>query len=257
MTSTKGFHSHIPLTLTLLQPAAFRQTIMTPVLIKDLDVQKLKFGAPKPSRNHPECSFAAMLYPGHQRLWIETPTVTLPYGISAFQSKFGPARQERSVEIPIPKEPAKREEGVQIILDKFDEVDDYVLHAAVDNAKEWGLKPTARKTIETYRGQAKSWLIKDKKNGDQKVYTKLKEEEEGEVIVIDEGDNSPSAVNKGLDYVTRGTKARLVYEMASVYLMADGFGTSLKLKKVLVVELGATKGPARGGAEFADDPLDN
>ena len=226
---------------------------MAPLLIKDLVVSKLQFAEPRRSTKNNGCMFADIIYPGYASpLLIQTPVVTLPYGISNFENK-------RSVEIPIPKEPSEREDGVQIILDKFSELDEFLIDGATANAAAWNLKPTPKKTKETYRGQAKASLIKEKKKNrvvvGQKVSTNIDKDEENKIWVEDATDTNPADGKLGLDYVTWGTKARLVFELSYVYLMSETYGIRLRLKKVQVVERGVAS-TGGGDVTFAEDPED-
>ena len=215
------------------------------LLVRDVDVQKLTYGVPKEFGNG-KGKFAYLNYEGRNGiLHVQTPNIRLPYGISSFPREDGNGN-DLSVEIPTSDPPTDKD--VKILYDKFTEIDEAVLRAAAANAADWDLKPNSKKTLETYRGQQKGTLIRDKRNNDKKIVCKIDPKDNITVI-----DKITGAQDLGLDYVTRGSVVKLVLAIPYVWLIGGAFGTKLSLKKVLVMKKAESGG---SGADFVDDPSD-
>ena len=213
--------------------------------LKNFDLSKVQLTSNVKEYNSKKAKYTLIQYGNDSSaLKIHFPTMVLPYGVSNWKNDDG--SEDLSIEIPFSDPPTDTKHAM--ILEKFSGLEDLVLDAAEKYSAAWELRPSPKKTKETYRGQFKGTLIKDKKNGDKKIVFKIVPAF-GDVVVEDI--NKPGETF-GLDYIARRSHVQLLADMSRVWLASNTFGVKLALTKVRIMKLGEDSNQAG----FLDDPDD-
>jgi hypothetical protein len=210
-----------------------------PVLLSEFEPNNISFGRVQKNTNSPG-KFCYINY-GTARgaLSLQTPVVRIPYGISTWDNDDG----SKSLSVEVPLKEATTDAAQELILQKFNLLDDVVLSAAAKNAAEWGLRPNQSK--DAYRALYKGATIKENKDGDKKFVGKINQRRD--VFVFD---NERNQVDK--EYVTKGSLVKMIIEIGRVWISGGSFGVVCTLTRLLVVQRRQEMKPDA----FIEDPSD-
>lgn len=181
------------------------------------------------------------------RTTIQTPTMSLPFGISAYREN--PTAEPQSYSADVSFRDMETDENVAIFYNKVKELDAHLLSAATQNSVAWfGKQKSAELLADTYRQ-----LTKQDPSGKYAPNMKFKIQIRNghpEVRVFDI-DKTPITI----DDVPRGSKVKIIAEIASIWQVGSGtqWGVTFAAKQILVV----SKPQTLDQFAFADDGDEN
>jgi hypothetical protein len=163
-----------------------------------------------------------------KRITIQTPALSMPFGVSAFREK--PDAEVQSYSIDVSFRNLESDPKLADFLAKMREVDATLIQGAVANCKDWfGGKQKSKETLEdNYRK-----LIKDHPEGKYPPVMKIK-------IPIQNGQVSAAFFDENrqptdIDYLTKGTTIKLILEMDRVWFVNNTFGVTWRALQGAVV----------------------
>ena len=198
------------------------------VLYTAFSAADVQFGAVDRNRNGGK--FVPLLGPdgGKKRFTIQTPVLSMPFGVSAYREK--PDAEVQSYSIDVSFRNLDTDPKLAEFLDKMRQLDARMLDASVERCKEWfGGKQKSRDTLEdNYRK-----LIKDHPEGKYPPVMKIK-------IPITNGQPSALFFDENrqpvpIEYLTKGCTIKLIIEMDRVWFVNNTFGVSWRAAQGAVV----------------------
>ncbi|AGE55600.1 hypothetical protein ATCVMN08101_290L [Acanthocystis turfacea Chlorella virus MN0810.1] len=163
------------------------------------------------------------------RITIQTPTMALPFGISAYRER--PDAEPLSFSADLSFRDMDTDDNVATFYNKIKELDAHLLQTAAAKSVEWfGKKKSAELLADTYRP-----LTKEDPSGKYAPNMKFKiamMNGAANVRVFDT-DKTPISI----DDVPRGSKVKIIAEIASVWMVGGGtmWGVSFRVAQILVV----------------------
>ena len=219
----------------------------SPVIYSAFEPANVSFGKTDVMRNGGK--IVNLSYPGARRIQLQTPTVSLPFGVNEpFKGGNGGDVQSYSVDLSF--RGYDESSAMAAFLAKMREIDAIVLKKACENSPEWFGKQTSAEVIqELYRP-----LVRDAKDPQYAPTMKVKIPVVGGVPSASFFDEDRGPVQ--MDYLTKGTTAKFIIEVSSVWFVNKNFGVTWRLVQALVVSRPSSS-TAPGGFAFADDPSDD
>ena len=188
----------------------------------------IQFGAPDRNRNGGK--FIPLLGPDgvKKRFTIQTPVLSMPFGVSAYREK--PDAEVQSYSIDVSFRNVETDPKLSEFLDKMRQLDVRMLDASHEKCKEWfGGKQKSRDTLEdNYRR-----LIKDHPEGKYPPVMKVKiplQNGQPTCMFFDEN-RQPAPI----EYLTKGTTIKLILEVDRVWFVNNTFGISWRAAQGAVV----------------------
>lgn len=215
-----------------------------PVLTSNFDVSKAVFGK-QTVKLGSGGKIANVEYNGARRLTIQTPALSLPFGLSKpFQ---GDENAKWSVDLSF--RGYETNPAVAAFLQKMRELDAAILEAATANSHEW-LGKTMPKDIvvEFYKP-----LVKEPRDP-KYAPTMGAKIPPGQAHFFDV-DKSPAEMS----VLTKGCKCKFILEANCVWFMNKSFGLGWKVKQALVTEKPSNGDDAEvdtGAIAFVDDDVE-
>lgn len=162
-----------------------------------------------------------------RRITIQTPPLSMPFGVSAYREK--PEGEIQSYSIDISFRNLDTDPKVVEFLDKMRQMDARMLEASVANSKDWFGKQKSIDTLEdNYRR-----LVKDHAENKYPPVMKVK-------VPLSNG--TPSALffdeNRApvpIEYLTKGCSIKLILEMDRVWFVNNTFGVTWRALQGAVV----------------------
>lgn len=210
------------------------------VLPKNFDCDKLGFDDLKLNSNGGKVVY--MKYDGQQRLTMQTPKLTTPFGMSEFRDdKTGTVKYS----IDVSFKGANDDSKIQTFYDKMAELDSKIVDFAVDNSKEWFGKKMKKEIVEElYRP-----LVKQSKDPEKYAPTmkfKIQNNSKDE-LMIEAFDDSRQTVDI-MDTLKPGSKVRGIIECSSIWFVNKQFGVTWR-----AVQLEITKSDKLSGFSFVTE----
>lgn len=176
---------------------------------------------------------------GKQRVFIQTPPLPLPFGVSPYVDASGTTQ---SYSIDCSFRTAGTDPKVKEFMDRILEFDDVLLNLGVERSKEFFGKSYSKEMVsEFYRK-----LVKNS-NPEYPPVLKVKVPLVGGEPVAQFFDEYRNPVP--IDYMTKGTVLRMIVEVSSIWFVNKTYGVTLKL-----VQAQAVARPNRmDGFSFQDD----
>jgi len=176
------------------------------------------------------------------RLTIQTPALSLPFGVSAYRER--PDADVTNYSVDVSFRGMDKDPKIANFLDRIRELDNHMLDSAVLHSKEWyGGKQKSREVLEdSYRK-----LTKEHPEGTYAPVMKIK-------IPIQNGkpncsffdvDKKPIA----LDDIPKGATVKVICEVTQVWFVGSSWGITWRALQVLVV----SKPERLGEFAFQDD----
>ena len=177
------------------------------------------------------------------RITIQTPAMSLPFGISAYRDN--PAAEPQSYSADLSFRDMETDENVAIFYNKVKELDAHLMAAASQNSVAWfGKQKSPELLADTYRQ-----LTKQDASGKYAPNMKFK-------IQIRNGKPDVRAfdIDKSLidvNDIPRGSKVKIIAEIASIWQVGSGtqWGVTFAAKQILIV----SKPQTLDQFAFADD----
>ncbi|AGE59709.1 hypothetical protein ATCVTN60342_278L [Acanthocystis turfacea Chlorella virus TN603.4.2] len=163
------------------------------------------------------------------RFTIQTPTMHLPFGISAYRER--PDAEPQSYSADLSFRGMDTDDNIATFYNKIQALDAHLLDAAVEKSVEWFGKKKSRELLEdTYRP-----LTKVDAAGKYAPNMKFKialQNGAPNVRVFDT-DKTPITV----DDIPRGSKVKIIAEIASIWMVGGGtqWGVTFRAAQILVV----------------------
>ncbi|AGE59708.1 hypothetical protein ATCVTN60342_274L [Acanthocystis turfacea Chlorella virus TN603.4.2] len=163
------------------------------------------------------------------RITIQTPTMSLPFGISGYRER--PDAEPLSYSADLSFRDMETDENVATFYNKIKELDALLLQTAAAKSVEWfGKKKSAELLADTYRP-----LTKEDPSGKYAPNMKFKialQNGAPNVRVFDT-DKTPITI----DDVPRGSKVKIIAEIASIWMVGGGtmWGVTFRAAQILVV----------------------
>jgi len=187
----------------------------------------VQFGAPDRNRNGGK--FVPLLGPdgAKKRFTIQTPTLNMPFGVSAYREK--PDAEIQSYSIDVSFRNLDTDPKLTEFLAKMRELDAHMISSSVANSKSWFGKQKSKDTLEdNYRK-----LIKDHPEGKYPPIMKIK-------IPMQNGAPSCMFFDEhrqpvSIDYLTKGTTIKLILEVDRVWFVNNTFGVTWRAAQGAVV----------------------
>lgn len=190
----------------------------------DFDPRNLRFGALE--KNKKGGKFVNVSLPSSKRAIIQTPEVSVPFGVTANQEAATGEIQSYSIEVSMRNPHDNR--GIQPFLDRMLALDDVLLEAAVANSKEWFGKSMSKDVVAELLRK----LVRQPANPQYPPQVKIKVPlSNGKVTsrFFDENCNEVS-----MDYVTKGCTVKMILELGSVWFVNKNFGVTWRLVQAAV-----------------------
>lgn len=165
------------------------------------------------------------------KLAIQTPRMLAPFGISEFQTEYGPKFSLDTSFGSINDDPK-----VKQFYDMMVSLDEYMIETAVNHSKEWFGKSLTKDIIsEFYRPIIKKG--KQKKNSEECYpdMIKFKIRTIDGIKNVESYDSNKNKVDID-DYLKQGSKVRAILEVAPVWFVNKNFGISLNLTIVEILK---------------------
>ena len=207
------------------------------VLPKNFDCDKLGFDDLKLNSNGGKVVY--MKYDGQQRLTMQTPKLTTPFGMSEYRDdKTGIVKYSIDVSFKGSNDDSK----IQTFYDKMAVIDSKIVDIAVENSKEWFGKKMKKEIVEElYRP-----LVKQSKDPEKYAPTmkfKIQNNNKDE-LMIETFDDTRQPVDI-MDALKPGSKVRGIIECSSIWFVNKQFGVTWR-----AVQLEITKSDKLSGFSF-------
>lgn len=162
-----------------------------------------------------------------KRFTIQTPALSMPFGISAYREK--PEAEVQSYSIDVSFRNTETDPKVAEFLQKMQDLDAHMLQASVENSKAWFGKVKSKDTLEdNYRR-----LVKAHPQGKYPPVMKIKIPiQNGQVASMFFDENKKPT---DIDYLTKGTTIKLILEMDRVWFVNNTFGVTWRALQGAVV----------------------
>lgn len=183
-----------------------------------------------PDRNRNGGKFVPITGPDgvKKRITIQTPALSMPFGVSAYREK--PEAEIQSYSIDVSFRNLETDAKLADFMTKMRGIDVKMLDASHEKCKEWfGGKQKSRDTLEdNYRK-----LIKDHPENKYPPVMKVK-------IPIQNGQPNCMFFDEnrqpvGIDYLTKGTTIKLILEVDRVWFVNNTFGVTWRAMQGMVV----------------------
>ena len=200
----------------------------------DFNASLINFDVPKMNR-----AGGKMVYlsygPQKQRIFVQTPVVPLPFGVSPYADKQSGAIQSYSVDLAF--KDLETNANTKLFYDKMKELDKVLVSEGVKRSAEWFGKIKAKETInDNYRELVKE--PKDSKYSDT-MKVKILWNREKDEFASEFYDEKKQKVDK--DYVIKGSTARMLLELKAVWFVgSSSFGVTFSL-----IQLGVSSRPQK------------
>jgi hypothetical protein len=200
----------------------------TIVLPKNFDANELTFDSVK--KNSMGGNVVYFKYEGHPKVVMQTPVVSAPFGLSTYvDDKTGAVKYSLDISFRAMEEDPK----IQLFHDKMNDLDNFLISAAVSNSKEWFGKKQSKEVVENFYRP----LVKPSKDPTKYAPTmkfKIMTKRDGN-IDVDAFDSQRNKVNLQ-DVLTSGVKLQAIIEAGSVWFVNKTmFGISWKLVQVKIL----------------------
>jgi len=198
------------------------------VLYSAFNPAEVGFGAPDRNRNGGK--FVPLLGPdgAKKRFTIQTPALSMPFGVSAYREK--PDAEVQSYSIDVSFRNVESDPKMSDFLTKMRQLDSHMLDASVARCKDWfGGKQKSRDTLEdNYRK-----LIKEHPEGKYPPVMKIK-------VPLQNGEPSCMFFDENrqrvpIDYLVKGTTIKLILEVDRVWFVNNTFGITWRAAQGAVV----------------------
>lgn len=200
---------------------------MSVVLYSNFKPTDIAFGAVDRNRNGGK--FVPLTNPDgtKRRITIQTPPLSMPFGVSAYREK--PEGDIQSYSIDVSFRNTDTDPKIAEFLSKMREVDAHLLEASAALSKDWFGKVKSLDTLEdNYRR-----LIKDHPENKYPPVMKIK-------VPLTNG--APNALffdehrqPVPIDYLTKGCTVKLILEMDRVWFVNNTFGVTWRALQGAVV----------------------
>ncbi len=197
------------------------------VLFTTLEPSSVQFGGVDRNRNGGK--FVPLLGPDGQkkRVTIQTPALSLPFGVSAYREK--PDGDIQSYSIDVSFRNADTDPKQAEFLNKMRQLDARMLEASVANSKEWFGK---QKSIDTLTDNYRH-LIKEHPEHKYPPVMKIKVPLSNGVPSAMFFDENRQPVS--IDYLTKGCTIKLILEMDRVWFVNNTYGVTWRALQGAVV----------------------
>jgi hypothetical protein len=163
-----------------------------------------------------------------KRVTLQTPTMHVPFGVSAYRER--PDAEPSSYSIDISFRDYESNENILAFYNKMTELDNHLIESAHANSVEWFGKQKSRELLaDTYRH-----LTKIDPSGRYAPIMKIK------IPILDGGPNvRVFDVDKtpiSIDAVQKGSTVKVICDMASVWFVGNTqWGVTFRAVQILVV----------------------
>lgn len=161
------------------------------------------------------------------RVTIQTPVLSMPFGVSSFREK--PEADVQSYSIDVSFRNVDQDPRLAEFLDKMRQLDARMLEASVQHSKDWFGKQKSKDTLEdNYRR-----LIKDHPENKYPPVMKIKvpiQNGQPTCTFFDESKQPTS-----IDYLTKGTTIKMILEMDRVWFVNNTFGVTWRALQCAVI----------------------
>lgn len=178
---------------------------------------------------------------GKKRVVIQTPPLSVPFGVSPYQDATTGEVQSYSVDVSF--RGAESDARIAAFLAKMRDLDAIILTKAVENSTAWFGKAMSEDIVaEFYRR-----LVRDPANPQYAPTMKCK-------VALSNGQPNAAFFDEdrapvGIDAVTKGCTVKLILELQAVWFVSKTFGVTWK-----VLQCAVCNRPRRlQGYAFADD----
>ncbi|AGE49439.1 hypothetical protein ATCVCan0610SP_270L [Acanthocystis turfacea Chlorella virus Can0610SP] len=163
------------------------------------------------------------------RFTIQTPSMHLPFGISAYRER--PDMEPQSYSADLSFRGMDTDDNIATFYNKIQALDAHLLDAAFENSVSWFGKQKSRELLEdTYRP-----LTKVDAAGKFAPNMKFKISMQNGVPNVRVFDTDKKAIT--VDDIPRGSKVKIIAEIASVWFVGSGtmWGLTFRAAQILVV----------------------
>lgn len=197
------------------------------VLFSAFHPSGIRFGPPDRNRNGGK--FVPLLGSDgvKKRYVVQTPVLSMPFGVSAFREK--PEADIQSYSIDVSFRNVDSDPRLAEFLAKMHELDACMLAASVENSKAWFGKQKSKDTLEdNYRK-----LIKTNPENKYPPVMRIKVPmQNGQVSCIFFDENKQPVP---IDYLTKGTTIKLIIEVDRVWFVNNTFGVTWRALQGAVI----------------------
>jgi len=165
--------------------------------------------------------------PDEQNLLLQTPAIDVPFGVSPYTD---PKTGEVSYSLDISFRGADKDREIKDFQDRMTAFDNTLIQTGVDRSSDWFGKKMSKEFVgEVYRPLVKPAKDPSKYAPTMKVKIIMRD---GTALgtVFDENRRKAD-----MDYVIKGSRVRLILEVASVWFVSKSFGVTWRLSQCLVV----------------------
>ncbi len=176
-----------------------------------------------------------------QRITIQTPTISVPFGVSPYQEATTGEIQSYSIDMSFRGHDTDPRVGE--FLAKMRQLDNLLLDTAVANSKEWFGKQMSRDIVsEFYRH-----LVKEPTNPQYAPVMRAK-------VQVNNGEPMAAFFNEQrqpstIDYIVKGSTIKMILELDRLWFVNKNFGATWRVLQVAV----CSKPRRLEGYSFQDD----
>lgn len=162
------------------------------------------------------------------KIVLQTPVMTLPFGITPFQDASTGAIQSWSLDVSFRGH--ETDKGMADMLALMRQLDEKIIEVATDRSPEWFGKAMTREIVSEFTRK----LVKDPANPQYAPTMKIK-------IPCVNGQETTKFYNEQRELVpleyaaTKGTQVRIIMELSPVWFVNKIFGMTFKALQVAVV----------------------
>ncbi|WIA17774.1 hypothetical protein OEZ85_009287 [Tetradesmus obliquus] len=173
--------------------------------------------------------FCTVTYgPRKQSLKLQTPAVYMPFGLSSFRDEATGLVTD-SVEVSLRGWDDPSNSSMQQLYNVLQQIDEAVLQSAEQQSQELFGKPMGRGILQEFQRQ----LLKRRDEKFPPLWkSKAGVNMQGQLPRVYDVQDKTQAQELG--YITKGTTAKLLVTMPSMYLISKSYGLSCRLVQVLV-----------------------
>jgi hypothetical protein len=211
----------------------------TPTDIKFSGLEKNKKGGKVVFLSIPDATGAK------QRITLQTPVVSVPFGVTPYQEANTGEIQSYSVDMSF--RGTDTDPRIAEFLAKMRQMDDILLDAAVVNSKEWFGKQMSKEIVsEFYRH-----IVKEPTNPQYAPVMKAK-------VQLNNGEPTAAFFDeqrqpRSIDYISKGSTVKMILELDRLWFVNKNFGATWRLLQCAV----CSKPRRLEGYSFQDDGDDD
>ncbi|WIA15733.1 hypothetical protein OEZ85_002350 [Tetradesmus obliquus] len=208
---------------------------------------KSGFKVTLPSKNSRGGKFVRVTYgPKKLPLKLQTPTVSLPFGVSTYKDESTGVSSE-SLDMSLRGYDDASNGPMQALFKVLQAIDEKILQAAEANSEAYFGKKMSRELLAEFQRTVLKWSRNTEKNWPPTFKVKVAKDYSGQMPQV--YDAADKTTVHDASYIVKGSTAKLIFTFNSMYIISKTFGLSSRLVQAVVL----SRPLADEGCMFIDD----